>query len=376
MIQPRNGLGPLLLVIILALFAGVIGGGIAGGTIASLVLREQGVTSSLPQLTKTQSRSQIIFEEQSAVIDVVEKVGAGVVTVVNIMTPSLNLLGETQQEKALGSGVIMDKSGYIVTNEHVVRNNQGLSVVLSSGEKRDAKLIGTDYPFTDLAVIKIDGDNLTVAKLGDSDSLIPGQMAVAIGSALGDFPNTVTRGIISGLHRSWSRNGIVMEDLIQTDAAINYGNSGGALVNSQGEVVGINTSVIRSTESGDVVEGIGFAIPSNTVRAIAEQLIEKGKVTRPYLGVVHRDITPSVASLYGLPVKYGAYVLSVRSGSPADKGGLRAYDIITKIGEDVIDGKHPFLNVLMRRRPNEETVVQVNRDGRQIQLTVILIERE
>jgi 2-alkenal reductase len=239
-------------------------------------------------------------------------------------------------------------------------------------------LIGTDAPFTDLAVIKIEKeDTYDTAELGDSDYLQPGQWVLAIGSALGDYRNTVTRGIISGLHRTLRDGEVVMDDLIQTDAPINHGNSGGPLVNSVGQVVGINTAVIRASDSSlDVAEGIGFAIPSNTARAVGEQLIRNGKVLRPFLGISHRKITPSLAAANNLPVTNGAYVLSVSPNTPASRAGIREKDIIVKIGDDIVDTQRPLLNVLMKYRPQETVKLTLNRGGKETQVEVTLGERQ
>ncbi|MCX6022023.1 MAG: trypsin-like peptidase domain-containing protein, partial [Chloroflexi bacterium] len=259
--------------------------------------------------------------------------------------------------------------------EHVISGAQNISVIFSDGRKLPAKLIGHDKPFTDLAVIQVSEAVEATADFGDSDALTPGQRVVAIGSALGDFRNTVTMGILSGLHRTWRGEGTVMEDLLQTDAAINHGNSGGPLVNSAGQVVGINTSVIRATQGGDIVEGIGFAIPSNTAREVGRQIAEKGRVSRPYLGVTHQQISPALASLYSLPVRQGAFVLRISAGSPADKAGVVEGDIITKIGDFPVDEQHPFLNVLMRFQPGQKAPLTLNREGKETTVEAALTER-
>jgi len=276
-----------------------------------------------------------------------------------------------------GSGVIIDPRGYIVTNYHVIEDAQELTVIFLDGTRRPAQIIGHDYPFSDLAVIKIDGDNYPYAVLGDSDALRVGEPVMAIGSALGDFRNTVTTGVISGLGRSLQvSSDVVMEGMIQTDAAINHGNSGGPLVNLRGEVIGINTAIIRgSSYSGDVAEGLGFSIPSNTVRYVSEQLIAKGKVSRPYLGVQTTAVTRSLAAYYNLPVDHGVYVNRVVAGTPADRARIRQGDIIVKIGGIDIDEEHPLINVLSRFQTGQKVVLEVNRDGRTIEVEVELGER-
>ena len=373
--QPRNQARsfPSIIPVIIAV---ALLGGVAGSVSTFYLLTRSDLAiktaAALPNIS-----SQVTLVEDSAIVNVVRDVSPSVVTIVSDLGSRRGGARRGFEETASGSGVIVDKKGYIVTNEHVIRGNQGLTVVLADGTRSPARVVGTDVPFTDLAVIKVDDNlNLTPVMIGDSDALEPGQRVIAIGSALGDFRNTVTLGIISGLHRTWQGNGAVMEDLVQTDAAINHGNSGGPLVNSLGQVVGITTSVIRSTQDGEPVEGIGFSIPGNTVKTVVEQLIKSGKVARPYLGISHQQITPAIASLYSLPIKYGAFVVQVSALSPAAKAGLKEGDLLAKINETPIDEEHPFLNVLMKYKPNETVNLTVYRDSKMIQLKTTLTERE
>jgi len=333
-----------VLVVVAALFLGVISGAIAGGTTAYLLLRGQ--PTPLPPVEVT------VAEEELSIIAVVQKVSPAVVTIVS----------QWQGGAVLGSGVIIDDRGYIATNEHVVGDYSTFKVALASGEELQATLIGTDYPFTDLALIKVKGLALPTAVLADSDDLTVGQRVIAIGSPL-DFTSSVTTGVISGLDRRWKVDGICYEGLIQTDAAINPGNSGGALVNSLGEVIGINTLVVRHTAGGDVVQGISFAIPSNTVRDITTQLIEGGKVARPYLGIRHQDL------------EEGAIVISVSPGTPAARAGLEAADIILSMGEYAIDEEMPLLNALMRFEPGETVALTISRGGEERELWITLVQR-
>ncbi|MFQ5918019.1 MAG: S1C family serine protease [Candidatus Binatia bacterium] len=335
----------LIPAVILAFLVGAIGGAFSGGTAAYLLLKGRPLPPPPVEVTVT--------EEELSTINVVQRVSPAVVTVVS----------SGQLTTALGSGVIIDERGYIVTNEHVVADYNTLRVILANGQERTATLIGTDFPYTDLAVIKIEGSGLSTAPLADSDNLVAGQKVVAIGSPLGEYHNTVTVGVISGLHRRWKVDGIFYEDLIQTDAAINPGNSGGALANSLGQVIGINTLAIRTSESGKLVQGIGFAIPSNTVRDIATQLIEKGKVDRPFLGIRHQDLGE------------GSYILSVSPGTPAAEVGLEEGDIIAKMGKYSIDEENPLLNVLMKFEPHATVTLTIIRQGTEMEVEVTLAER-
>ncbi|HZJ84714.1 MAG TPA: trypsin-like peptidase domain-containing protein [Syntrophomonadaceae bacterium] len=233
--------------------------------------------------------------------------------------------------ESTGSGVILNNDGYIVTNNHVVRNADKIIVTLADGNEEEAKIIGTD-PRTDLAVIKVKVDNhVTPIKFGDSDKLIVGEEVVAIGNPLGlRFARSVTAGIVSGLNRLLTTEEGFAFRLIQTDAAINPGNSGGALVNLKGELIGINTVKI-ATEG---FEGMGFSIPSNQVKLVVEDIRKNGKVIRPAMGVtILREFSCDVSKFFNFPSKCGV-AIAVIKGSPAYKAGLKDYDIITKIEDE------------------------------------------
>ena len=218
-----------------------------------------------------------------------------------------------------------------------------------------ATIVGTD-PYSDIAVLKTDGKVPAVASLGNSDALDPGESVIAIGSPLGDFKNTVTVGVVSATGRSIDNgNGYTIENLIQTDAAINHGNSGGPLVNLAGEVIGINTLIVRDTGSGDVAEGLGFAIPVNTAQAVAQQIIQQGYFARPYMGISFQPINPDIADRYNLPAQWGVYITKVELGSPADQAGLKENDIITKVGDIPIDETHSYVNSLFKYKPGDRS---------------------
>ncbi len=317
-----------------------------------------------------------IKTQESAIIEAVGQVGPAVVTVITQLPPRRTVFGRITQPEARGTGVLITRDGYAVTNNHVVEGAQTLSVLLASGERKDATLVGTDE-FTDLAVIRIAAEGLPFAELGDSSSLTPGQLVVAIGSALGDFRNTVTVGVVSGLGRSLeTEDAFLLENLIQTDAAINQGNSGGPLVNINGQVVGINTAIVGRSGSGVVAEGLGFAIPANTVKEVAQEIIRSGRVPRPYLGISYQSVTPQMASYYGLSVSKGILVTDVAARSAAAQAGLQPGDVILKIGDQEVDENHPYLNILMRYRPGDKVKLLVNRSGQDLALEATLGDRQ
>jgi 2-alkenal reductase len=304
-------------------------------------------------------------------VSAVQKVAPAVVTVLNT----------SAQGSGSGSGVIMSDKGYILTNNHVVEGASELAVVFNDGSRRDAKLIGTD-PLNDVAVIQVSGDLPAVAAVGDAAALQPGEQVLAIGSPLGNFRNTVTAGVVSALNRSVGE----MEGLIQTDAAINSGNSGGPLINLSGEVVGLNTLVVRNDQfsaSAAPIEGLGFAVPSTIFRGVAEQLIASGKVSYPFLGVSYLPIDGSVAAELNLPVQSGALIQSSRPGQPAiqpgtaaERAGLREGDIITAIDGQKLDGDTSLRQVLLQHRPGDTVTLTVLRDGKENSVQVTLGARD
>jgi serine protease Do len=269
----------------------------------------------------------------------------------------------------------VSKDGYILTNNHVIENTQNHVIILSNGQQRKATVVGAD-PFSDLAVLKAEGTMPSTATLGNSDILQPGETVIAIGSPLGDFKNTVTVGVISATGRSLDAgNGYLMEDLLQTDAAINQGNSGGPLVNLAGQVIGINTLILRGGNGGQsIVEGLGFAIPTNTAKAVSTKIMEKGYIARPYLGIRWQWISPELANMYNLPVQWGVYISQVLPGSPAERGGLQEGDMITQIGDVQLDSEHPYANALNRYAPGDTVSLTVQRKRQQIKLSVTLAE--
>ena len=312
---------------------------------------------------------------ETQVTRAVEGVGPAVVTVVGTLSGRATFWGVTADTQSSGSGIIISQDGYVLTNNHVVEGASKLSVILADGTSLPAELTGTDL-YADLAVLKVSGKMPAVAALGNSDQLKPGETAIAIGSPLGSFRNTVTVGVISATGRSMDTgNGYQMENMIQTDAAINQGNSGGPLVNLAGEVIGINTMIVRGNGySSAVAEGLGFSIPANTARTVSEQIIQKGYFARPDLGVNWVDIIPSIATRYDLPVQWGAYVREVSVGGPAQQAGILANDIITRVGDHAIGESSSFLNALFYYKPGEKVAIEVKRSGSTLTLTATLRE--
>lgn len=302
---------------------------------------------------------------ETRIIDAVETVAPAVVTVV----------GEVSGRPVSGSGVVISSQGYILTNNHVVEGTSRVGVILADGTELPAEIVGTDM-YADLAILMVDGEVPAAAQLGNSDDLKPGETVIAIGSPLGDFVNTVTVGVISATGRALDTgNGFLMEDLIQTDAAINQGNSGGPLVNLKGAVVGINTLVVRgSGQSDTVAEGLGFAIPINTARIVSEQILEKGYFARPHLGIRWQAITPRIARVYNLPVQWGAYISAVVPGSPAAASGLLEGDIITHIDEVPLDEDHTYINTLFGHEPGEQVSIKVVRNHQELTVALVLGE--
>jgi serine protease Do len=277
--------------------------------------------------------------------------------------------GGQQRVRGLGSGVIVSKDGYILTNNHVVREADKVTVMLGENKKYTAKVIGTD-PQTDLAVIKISASDLPAATLGNSDDARIGQWVIAVGNPF-ELLHTVTAGIISAKGRS-SVGLTQYEDFIQTDASINPGNSGGALADLDGNVIGINTAI--SSPSGGSV-GIGFAIPINMARQVMDELVSKGKVTRGYLALMPQDIDENIAKAWKLKSTDGALVGDVTANGPADKAGIKRGDVITSFNGKKIENSTQLRQVVAQADPGSTAKVNLLRDGREMPVSVVLGER-
>ena len=278
--------------------------------------------------------------------------------------------GPERREGGLGSGVIVRPDGYILTNHHVIENAAAVTVELTDGRSYKAEVVGSDAP-SDLAVLKIEGENLATLPLGDSDAVRVGDVVLAVGNPLG-VGQTVTMGIVSAKGRATGGTGDgSFEDFIQTDAPINQGNSGGALVNTRGELVGINSQIL-SPSGGNI--GIGFSIPANMARNVMTQLVEHGQVRRGMLGVTIQPVTSDIARSLGLSEVRGALVNAVADGSPADKAGLERGYVITAVNGESIRNWNTLRNEIAQLLPGSDVKLSVVRDGKERALTVTLGE--
>lgn len=386
-------------VIAASVIFGFIAGAISGGIFYFNYVMAK--SQALPSIVQAQYSPQT--PEEDAIIKVVKETSPAVVSIV--VTKDLPVYqqyfeytpfgtnvrqqqkGTQKQEVAQGSGFIVSKDGMILTNKHVVSDGQAnYTVFTNSGKKYSAKVVAKD-PVQDLAVIKIDNINqeeFPTVTLGNSDSINIGQTAIAIGNALGEFRNTVSVGVISGLGRNItasdpSGSGFVetLDDVIQTDAAINGGNSGGPLLNLRGEVVGINAAVVTSAQS------IGFSIPINQAKRALEQVQTTGKITYPFLGVRYVLVSDEVKQEKNLSVDYGALVLSgdsgepaVESGSAAAKAGIKEGDIVLEFAGQKITVDNPLSQLILNYKPGDTVSVKILRDGKEQTLNVVLGQRQ
>jgi serine protease Do len=328
-------------------------------------------TASEQPASVTPAVQRELLEFSDAFAEIAEKVNPSVVNITCTETNEAQSAPENRDDQdvqpyGFGSGVIIDPAGYILTSNHVVESANKIEVKLSDERKFIAKMIGADRD-TDLALIKVETENpLPVAALGDSNRLRPGQWVMAIGNPF-VYDHTVTVGVISALNRNLNTN--IFDSFIQTDAAINFGNSGGPLLNIRGEVIGINT-LISSQGTG-----IGFAIPINMAKEILPQLKEKGKVTRGFLGVDPQQITAELQSSLGLGSSQGVIVSSVRKGTPAEKAGLKRYDIILELNGSKIESVEKFRRIIADTAPGTSLKIKVLRDEQILDLEANAAER-
>ena len=361
-------------VVATGLICSLIGGGIGGvvgANIAADNLRAVLLDSETDAQIDETNRLQLMggLNEVSPVVAIAEKVTPSVVGVKTFGT-AYTYWGQRipNQELGSGSGIIYSEDGYIITNYHVIENATSVMITLSDGTEYDARIIGSDAS-SDLAVLKVEAENLPEAELGDSSSLQIGELVVAIGNPLG-YENTVTDGIVSGLNRQLT-DYIDSATLIQTNATINSGNSGGALVNSKGKVVGINSAKLVASNA----EGMGFALSINEVRPIVEEIISKGHVSRPYLGVSinsQYQVDAETAERYEIPM--GIQIAEVAVHGPAERAGLQAGDIIYKVNDTLIQNFDDLSDIIDESKVGDKLRILANRNGEKVVADVILGE--
>ena len=305
------------------------------------------------------------FEER--VTQVVSNVREGVVMVTNHMY-QMDRFGGVMPLEGAASGIIVSSSGYIVTNNHVIQNHQGLQVTTSNGETYEAEVIGSDAA-TDVAILKIDARGLNPLKLGDSDKLVAGKLVVAIGNALG-LPGdpTVSLGVISAIGRPMPWADFIFEGLLQTDAAINPGNSGGPLATLDGEVVGMNTAIVA------FAQGVGFAIPAGTIKRVMEQILDYGRVIRPWLGISGITVNDSMRGMKNFNNIKGVAIARISRGSPAQLAGLRPWDVVTALDGERVENMKNLLELLAKTRIGSRINLEVLRNGKKLEVPLELVE--
>jgi S1-C subfamily serine protease len=380
-VPPAAGRGGLVGAVVAAsLAAAVIGSLGTYGVLSATGTLDREAAATISPVGQAQQATQplpVSIDESSAITRAAENVSPAIVTIaVSGAAANPNDPFFSIPQSGVGSGVIFDSDGWIVTNKHVADGAQTLTVTLEDGREFDGTVYGIDT-LTDLAIVKIEATGLPTAPIGDSSTAKVGQLAIAIGSPLGTYTNSVTAGILSAFGRTITvQDGTIIRNLIQTDAAINPGNSGGALLDSAGNVIGINTAVAQTAE------GIGFAIPINIARPIMQQALAGQELARPWIGVYYVAITPALADTNKLPVEKGAWLTAedangqamdaIVAGSPAAAAGLRDGDIITSVDGTEIDLDSPLDDILTQFAPGRTVALDILRDGKTVTLTLTL----
>ena len=372
-VRERRGPG-LLPVLGMALVVGILSGGLTAAAVTNLMRPATSGPVSSSTGSGGSTVSQLHIDESSAVISAVDKVMPAVVTIASSGG------GPLGTSSGVGSGLIYNANGWILTNKHVVSGATKLSVQLNDTRTFDAKVIGLDT-LTDLAIIKIDAKDLPVAPLGTSSGLELGQLAIAIGNPLGNFRNTVTTGVVSGLGRQIQAGDASqtsteqLNNLIQTDAAINPGNSGGPLINSAGQVIGINTAVSNNAQ------GIGFAIPIDVARPILQQAVDGKPIARPWIGVYYQQITKELAKEKDLPTDEGVLIAppssggsAVFPGSPAARAGIRDGDVVVSVDGQKLDVDHDLSTMILPHAPGDTVTLRILRGNTTTEVQVTLGE--
>ena len=369
---PRRGMTAAPIIAI-AVVAGILSGALSAVAVTNLFREPAQATGQVAPSPDANNVSDVRIDESSAVIDAVDRVTPAVVT---IQSSGGGILGAAS---GTGSGFIFEPNGWILTNRHVVEGASELLVVLDDRRQFPGEVYGIDT-LTDLAIVKIDATGLPFAPIGTSAGLEPGQLAIAIGNPLG-YENTVTTGVVSGLGRQIRASDAAqtsseqLNNLIQTDAAINPGNSGGPLVNSAGQVIGVNTAVNADAQ------GVGFSIPIDVAKPIMQQALDGEELVRPWIGVYYQPIDPALAAEQDLPVEYGALIgtadgsgQAVFAGSPAEAAGLRAGDIIVAINGEQLEAESDLSTMILPYAPGDTITLRVLRDNSAREVDVTLGE--
>lgn len=355
--------------ILVGLISAIVGGLITSTLVPRFTVDNNGVGG----YNSTQQEINITPKDDITSVEAVAKKSMKSVVGITTIGTSENFMFEPTQVQGVGSGIIVDSKGYILTNSHVVDygNANDITVMFENGDKQPAKVLWSDK-MLDLAIIKADGKNYPAADIGDSDKLDIGELAVAIGNPLGlDFERTVTSGIISGLDRTISIDEYnKIENLIQTNAAINSGNSGGPLLNNEGEVIGINTLKLKAGE------GLGFAIPINIVKPIIEQVIKEGKYTSVYIGIASQSVARYKAAGIDVGADNGIVIAQVEPGSPAQQAGLQKMDIIVSIEGKKIDSPEGLKKEMYKYRPGDKVKLGVIKEGKKVDIELTLEEKK
>jgi len=348
------------LTLALVLAGGVLAGSVIGGAVG-YALASRGTSNPAASYTLAAASTAPTEAQPSATIAAVNRALPAVVTIITQGGPAGSSGGS-------GSGFIIGPDGYVVTNNHVIEEAQKIEVVFAKGGNTPAQLVGASPEF-DLAVLKIEGTVPATLDWGDSSTLPLGAPVIAIGSALGEYRNTVTGGMLSGFNRQLGP----MAGLLQTDAAINQGNSGGPLINLEGKVIGVNAMVVR----GDFAdaEGLGFAIPSNTARSVVRNLIETGDARLPLLGIRFQALNPQLANKMNITVTEGAVIEAVIDGTPAAQAGLQTGDIITALNDRTVDDRNSLVSLLLEHVAGETVTLKVLRGNQTLQAKLTLGER-
>ena len=359
-------------VIALMLVAALLGGALGAGGVLLLAPSGSGSSSQVLKGERPSSVIDVATIDTSKQLSPAEVYAQNVASTVGITTSvTTNYFGFTTTSAAAGSGFVLSDDGYILPNYHVIENSTSIKVTMYDGSSYEAQLIGYDES-NDIAVLKVDAENLSPVVLGDSDNLNVGDSVVAIGNPLGELTFSLTAGVVSALDREVTLSGNVTMELIQTDCAINSGNSGGALFNLYGEVIGITNAKYSSSGSGASIDNIGFAIPINSVMNIVESIIEKGYIAKPYIGVSVTSVSSETQS-YGLPK--GAAVKAISEDSPAEKAGLQINDIITEANGTAIESSDDLVRLVGDLYDGAELKLTVYRQGETVELTVIVGEK-